>query len=95
MEDETARVRLVDTGIADTRQVEIRTGINPEDDVIIGPYRSLDQLEDGRKVALADDKKEEKEKEGDEPTDEKVADDDSEDDVDPEPTRTVAASSTP
>lgn len=93
IEDETARVRLVDTGIADTRQVEIRTGINADDNVIVGPYRSLDQLEDGRKVALADDKKQEKQ--GEDPTDDKVADDDSDDDKESEPTQTVAASSTP
>ena len=57
MEDEVARVRLIDTGIADTRLVEIRDGIKLGDRVIIGPYRSLDQLEDGKKVALAKDKK--------------------------------------
>ena len=57
MEDEVARVRLIDTGIADTRVVEIRDGIKLGDRVIIGPYRSLDQLEDGKKVALAKDKK--------------------------------------
>ena len=57
MEDEVARVRLIDTGIADTRLVEIRKGIELKDRVIIGPYRSLDQLEDGKKVALAKDKK--------------------------------------
>jgi len=93
IEDETARVRLVDTGIADTRQVEIRTGINADDNVIVGPYRSLDQLEDGRKVALANDKKQEKQ--GEDPTDDKVADDDSDDDKESEPTHTVATSSTP
>lgn len=55
---DVAKVRLIDSGIADTRRVEIRDGIGLDDTVIIGPYRSLDQLEDGKKVALAtEDKK--------------------------------------
>ena len=74
MEDEIARVRLIDTGIADTRLVEIRDGIELEDHVIIGPYRSLDQLEDGKKVALAKDKKDAEKTESAE--EEQVADDD-------------------
>ncbi|MFQ5592110.1 MAG: hypothetical protein ACE5HE_13175, partial [Phycisphaerae bacterium] len=57
MDDGVARVRLIDPGIADTRRVEIRQGIKLDDLVIIGPYRSLDQLEDNKKVALADDDK--------------------------------------
>lgn len=59
MEDEVAKIRLIDPGIADTRRVEIREGIGVDDQVIVGPYRSLDQLKDGRKVALAEDKKKE------------------------------------
>jgi HlyD family secretion protein len=62
MSDEAAEVRLVDVGIADTRYVEIVEGVGLEDAVIVGPYRSLDQLEDGKKVALAEDKKEEADK---------------------------------
>jgi HlyD family secretion protein len=62
---DVARVRLIDSGIADTRRVEIKDGIKLEDTVIIGPYRSLDQLEDGKKVALAEeDKKKAGQKEG-------------------------------
>jgi len=60
-DEDKANVRLVDTGIADTRHVEIRDGVGMEDEVIIGPYRSLDQLEDGKKVVLAEDKKKEAE----------------------------------
>lgn len=54
---DVAKVRLIDSGIADTRRVEIKDGIKLEDTVIIGPYRSLDQLEDGKKVALAEEDK--------------------------------------
>jgi HlyD family secretion protein len=64
MEGEKAKVRLITAGIADSRRVEIRDGIGPEDQVIVGPYRSLDQLKDDRKVKLAEDEKDKK-KEGD------------------------------
>ena len=51
------RVRLVEPGIADTRRVEAKSGVGVDDVVIVGPYRSLDQLKDGRKVSLSDDEK--------------------------------------
>ncbi len=57
MVDEVARVRLIEPGIADTRRVEIEHGIDLDDVVIVGPYRSLDQLEDEKKVALAEEDK--------------------------------------
>ncbi|MFQ5463934.1 MAG: efflux RND transporter periplasmic adaptor subunit [Phycisphaerae bacterium] len=50
-----ARVRVIDPGIADSKRVEIRGGVAMDEEVIIGPYRSLDQLKDGKKVALASD----------------------------------------
>jgi HlyD family secretion protein len=50
---EAARVRLVETGIADSRSVALTSGVQTGESVIIGPYRSLDQLKDGRKVKLA------------------------------------------
>ena len=76
--DEAAEVRLIEPGIADTRRVEIREGVAMDDVVIIGPYRSLDQLEDGKKVALAEDKKKDAEdSEGDDqPAEEQLAQDD-------------------
>ncbi len=76
MEDDVARVRLVEPGIADTRRVELRAGVGMGDEVIIGPYRSLDQLEDGKKVALSDeDKKKSEEKSGEQESEtEKLAD---------------------
>jgi len=59
MENDAAHIRLIEPGIADTRRVEIIEGVAPGDRVIVGPYRSLDQLKDGRKVALADKEKKE------------------------------------
>lgn len=60
MEGDVAKVRLVDVGISDTRRAEIRRGVDLGDVVITGPYRSLDQLADGKKVeVLEKDKKKE------------------------------------
>jgi len=53
IEDDIAKVRLIDPGIADARQVQIREGVEMGDVVIVGPYRSLDQLKDGKKVAIS------------------------------------------
>ncbi len=75
MKDEAAEVRLVDTGIADTRRVEVRDGIDLGDTVIVGPYRSLDQLKAGKKIALSDEAKKEAEK-GKAAKIEKLTDDD-------------------
>ncbi len=58
MEDEEARPHLVRTGIADEANVELVEGVAVADRVIVGPYRSLDQLKDGSKVKLEEDKKE-------------------------------------
>lgn len=54
MDKEVAKVRLVESGIADTKRVELTEGVQLDDTVIVGPYRSLDQLKDGKKVALND-----------------------------------------
>jgi HlyD family secretion protein len=63
MDKEIAKVRLIEPGIADTKRVELTEGIGLDDTVIVGPYRSLDQLKDGKKVALSD--KDKKAKPGD------------------------------
>lgn len=67
---EEARVRVIKPGIADSRRVEIEDGIDSEEEVIIGPYRSLDQLKDGKKVKLAE--AEEKEGESEDETEEEA-----------------------
>ncbi len=56
MDQGVARIRLVDTGISDSRRVEIIDGVEADDEIIFGPYRSLDQIEDGRVVARLKDK---------------------------------------
>ncbi|MEK6643264.1 MAG: efflux RND transporter periplasmic adaptor subunit [Planctomycetota bacterium] len=62
-EEGVAKVRLVDTGIADSRFVELKNGLDLKETVITGPYRSLDQLKEGQKVALSkEDEKKLKEK---------------------------------
>jgi HlyD family secretion protein len=61
-----AEVRIVEPGIADMRRVELIGGVAEGDTVIVGPYRSLDQLKEGKRVALSDkDKKTKEKKEGD------------------------------
>ncbi len=57
MDKEVAKVRVVESGIADTRRVELLEGVGLDDTVIVGPYRSLDQIKDGKKVALAETEK--------------------------------------
>lgn len=50
VEDGVARARPVRTGISDQEHVEILAGIGPDDDVIIGPFRTLDEMADGLPV---------------------------------------------
>jgi len=45
-----AEARLVETGISNARRVEIVDGIAASDQVVTGPYRSLDQIADGAPV---------------------------------------------
>jgi HlyD family secretion protein len=100
--DNTAKVRLIDPGIADSRRVELCDGVTIDDAVIIGPYRSLDQLKDGRKVALAeaDSKKEGTGEPGaderpDEETEQRNAEGDESSSDDSEEKQSVAVSRTP
>jgi HlyD family secretion protein len=99
MNDEKAEVRLIEPGIADSRYVELRDGVTMDDLVIFGPYRSLDQLKDGKKVVRAE---EDKAKEGEEeagpegePEEQRNAGEDQESTDSKEEEQTVAASSTP
>lgn len=99
MDGEVAKVRLIEAGIADTRRVEICKGVGVEDAVIIGPYRSLDQLKDGKKVAVAEKKDEPKDKDSgeEESQDEQVTQDEKtgKDKAREADKQAVAASSTP
>jgi HlyD family secretion protein len=47
VEGNVAHIRPVETGLSDERRVEILSGIKPEERVIIGPFRALDELKDG------------------------------------------------
>ena len=49
-----ARARPVETGLSDERRVEILSGLKPEDRVIVGPFRALDELKDGDPVIPCD-----------------------------------------
>jgi HlyD family secretion protein len=52
LEGGVARAKPVETGISDERRVEILWGLNPDDKVITGPFRALDELKDGSPVIL-------------------------------------------
>jgi HlyD family secretion protein len=53
VEGAVARARPVETGLSDERRVEILSGIQPNDKVIVGPFRALDELKDGSSVLPA------------------------------------------
>ena len=57
-----ARARPVQTGISDQERIEILEGSGPEDDVIVGPFRVLDEMEEGQPVKLEEPKKTGKER---------------------------------
>jgi HlyD family secretion protein len=59
MAGEAAHIRIIETGIADSRRVEVRQGVLDGEQVIVGPYRSLDQLKDGRVVKLIEEESKE------------------------------------
>jgi HlyD family secretion protein len=53
VEDGVARAHPVETGLSDERRVEIRSGLEPTDRVIVGPFRALDELKEGNPVTPA------------------------------------------
>jgi HlyD family secretion protein len=59
LEQGVARARPVETGLSDERRVEIVSGLGPDDRVVVGPFRTLDELRDGqpaRDVPAAEDR---------------------------------------
>jgi HlyD family secretion protein len=50
MEDGEARARPVETGISDEERIEILSGVGPDDQVIVGPFRTLDEMVEGQPV---------------------------------------------
>jgi len=57
MIDGEAHARPVKTGISDQERIEILEGVGPDDDVIVGPFRVLDEMEEGQPVKLEEPKK--------------------------------------
>ncbi len=55
--DGRATFVTVTTGIADQQNIEVITGIQPDDVVIVGPFRTLRELEDGDKIEAEDESK--------------------------------------
>lgn len=70
MKDEKAHIHLIKTGIADSKRVELVEGLALDETVITGPYRSLDQLRDGKKVALIEEEKKEGQKKAEQESEE-------------------------
>jgi HlyD family secretion protein len=91
-DEDKAHPHLVRIGIANETRVELVEGISDEDEVIVGPYRTLDQLKDGSLVKLDESKKDEEttsdKEEAEEET--KLAEDDSASAEEPQPGDTVA-----
>lgn len=57
LEDGKAAKRIVKTGIQDTRYIEIVSGLEPEEEVIIGPYDAVSKkLRDGKAVEVTEKK---------------------------------------
>lgn len=50
VENGVARARPVETGLSDENRVEILSGLGPDEQVITGPFRTLDELKDGDAV---------------------------------------------
>lgn len=55
MEDGIAHARPVDTGISDQERIEILGGIDEDCDVIVGPFRVLDEMIEDQPVELEKD----------------------------------------
>lgn len=60
--DGLANARPVETGISDKDRIEILEGLGEDDEIIVGPFRALDELKDGMKVELLTEKEKNREK---------------------------------
>jgi HlyD family secretion protein len=47
VEGDVARARPIDVGLSDERRVEVRSGVDADERVIVGPFHALDVLKDG------------------------------------------------
>jgi HlyD family secretion protein len=50
VEGDVARARPIDVGLSDERRVEVRSGVDADQRVIVGPFHALDELKDGDPV---------------------------------------------
>jgi HlyD family secretion protein len=51
--NDTAFMRIVETGIQDERYIEIKAGIDPQDEVIVAPYSAVSKkLEDKSQIEI-------------------------------------------
>ncbi len=51
--DDTVQMRVVDTGIADNSSLEIKSGVQPGEEIVSGPYRAVSRLlKNGAKIIL-------------------------------------------
>ena len=51
--DNTVQMRVVDTGIADNASLEIKSGVQPGEEIVSGPYRAVSRLlKNGAKIIL-------------------------------------------
>jgi hypothetical protein len=55
MRQGVAHARPVETGISDEDRIEILDGIDEDDIVIVGPFRTLDEMVEGQPVELEKD----------------------------------------
>ncbi len=58
MDNGVALARPVETGISDQERIEILDGIDTDDVVIVGPFRTLDEMVEGQPVTLETPEKE-------------------------------------
>ncbi len=52
VENGVAHARPVETGLSDERRIEILSGLEPDDQIIVGPFRTLDEIRDSEPVKL-------------------------------------------
>ncbi|MGE0711789.1 MAG: efflux RND transporter periplasmic adaptor subunit [Planctomycetota bacterium] len=50
LQDGKARLRVVRRGLADEDEAQVTAGLEPDAEVVVGPFRTLDKLEDGEAV---------------------------------------------
>jgi HlyD family secretion protein len=54
LDGDAVRARPVRTGLSDERRIEILWGLEADEQVVVGPFRVLDELKDGQPVAVTE-----------------------------------------